>query len=38
VLQGFANHAYLSRFLFSALLGVAPYCVRGGIRVVSTEA
>src|SRR5829696_5199111 len=29
------NPAYLSRFRFSALLGVAPYCVPGGIRVVS---
>src|SRR5215211_6487030 len=26
---------YLSRFLFSGLLSVAPYCVPGGIRVVS---
>ncbi len=34
-LQGFANPVNLSRFLFSALLGVAPYCARGGIRVVS---
>jgi hypothetical protein len=33
--HGFANAAYLSRFLFSALLRVAPYCVPGGIRVVS---
>jgi hypothetical protein len=30
-----ANPAYLSRFLFSGLLRVAPYCVPGGIRVVS---
>src|SRR5918995_114054 len=37
-LQGYANPAYLSRFTFCALLGVAPYCVPGGIRLVSTEA
>ena len=30
-----AKPAYLSRFPFCALLGVAPYCVRGGVRVVS---
>src|SRR5215218_2745707 len=35
-LQGFANPTYLSRFLCSGLLRVAPYCVAGGIRVVST--
>ena len=34
-LQEFANPAFLGRFLFSALPGVAPYCARGGIRVVS---
>jgi hypothetical protein len=34
-LQGLANPAYLSGFLFSGLLRVAPYCVPGGIRVVS---
>jgi hypothetical protein len=33
--QGVANAAYLEGFLFSGLLGVAPYCVPGGIRVVS---
>jgi hypothetical protein len=39
-LQGFAelaNAAYLSRFLFSGLLRVAPYCAPGGIRVVSND-
>src|SRR5215213_3853683 len=30
-----ANPAYLGGFLCSALLRVAPYCVPGGIRVVS---
>jgi hypothetical protein len=34
-LQEVANPAYLSDFLFSGLLRVAPYCVPGGIRVVS---
>src|SRR5918995_2210613 len=34
-LHRLANPAYLSRFLFSALLRVALYCARGGIRVVS---
>jgi hypothetical protein len=34
-LQGFANAAYLSGFLCSGLLRVAPYCVPGGISVVS---
>jgi hypothetical protein len=34
-LQGFANPPYLCCFLFSGLLRVAPYCVPGGIRVVS---
>ena len=33
--QGIANPAYLGGFLFSCLLRVAPYCVPGGIRVVS---
>src|SRR5215218_2629376 len=33
--QGIALAAYLRRFFFSALLGVAPYCVPGGVRVVS---
>src|SRR5215208_1282734 len=33
--HGIANAAYLSGFLFSDLLLVAPYCVPGGIRVVS---
>ena len=37
-LQGFANPAYLEGFLFPGLPSVAPYCVPGGIRVVSTEA
>jgi hypothetical protein len=34
-LQEFANSVFLKAFLFSALLRVAPYCVPGGIRVVS---
>src|SRR5215208_3051859 len=33
--QGLANPAYLSRFPFSALPCVAPYCVPSGVRVVS---
>jgi hypothetical protein len=33
--QGCANPAYLEGFPFPALLRVAPYCVPGGIRVVS---
>src|SRR5829696_6690375 len=33
--QGIANTAYLEGFPFPALLRVAPYCVPGGIRVVS---
>ena len=33
-----AKPAYLSQFPFYALLGVAPYCVPGGIGVVSREA
>src|SRR5918994_2026771 len=36
--QGIANPAYLEGFLFHGLPSVAPYCVPGGIRVVSTEA
>jgi hypothetical protein len=35
-LQRFANPLYLRQFLFSALLCVAPYCVPGGVRVVSS--
>src|SRR5215216_2893475 len=34
-LQRLANTPYLRGFHFSALPPVAPYCVRGGIRVVS---
>ena len=34
--QRIAIAAYLEGFPFSALLRVAPYCVGGGIRVVST--
>ena len=34
-MQGVANPAYLEGFPFSGLLSVAPYCVPGGIRVVS---
>jgi hypothetical protein len=30
-----ANPPYLSGFLFSGMLRVAPYCVPGGVRVVS---
>jgi hypothetical protein len=30
-----ANLPFLGGFLFSGLLRVAPYCVRGGVRVVS---
>jgi hypothetical protein len=37
-LQGVANPLYLSRFLFCGLPCVAPYCVRGGLRVVSGRA
>jgi hypothetical protein len=33
-----ANSAYLGGFLFSGLLCVAPYCVPGGVRVVSIDA
>jgi hypothetical protein len=35
--QGDANPAYLEGFPFSTLLRVAPYCVPGGIRVVSNR-
>src|SRR5215218_1146145 len=35
--QGIANPAFLGGFLCSGLLRVAPYCVRSGIRVVSTS-
>jgi hypothetical protein len=28
---------YIEEFLFTALLSVAPYCVRGGIRLVSSS-
>jgi hypothetical protein len=34
-LHRFANPAYLGGFLCSGLLRVAPYCARGGVRVVS---
>jgi hypothetical protein len=34
-LHSLANPPYLSHFLFSGLLRVAPYCVPGGVRVVS---
>ena len=34
-LQAFAKPAYLSRFLFSVLLGIARHCARSGVRVVS---
>jgi hypothetical protein len=33
--QVVAESAFLGRFLFSGLQSVAPYCVRGGVRVVS---
>src|SRR5215212_9006227 len=36
-LQWLANAAYLEGFPFPALPCVAPYCVPGGIRVVSTS-
>ena len=36
-MQGFANPAYLRGFLFSALPSVAPYCIPGGVKVVSVE-
>ena len=35
---GLASPGYLSRFPFSGLLRVAPYCVPGGVRVVSMKA
>jgi hypothetical protein len=34
-LHGFANPAFLGNFSFSTLPHVAPYCVPGGVRVVS---
>src|SRR5215207_11017617 len=34
-MQGIANCAYLSGFLCSGLLSVAPYSAPGGVRVVS---
>ena len=34
-MQGLANALYLRAFLFSDLPLVAPYCVRGGVKVVS---
>jgi hypothetical protein len=34
-LQRVAKPAFLGRFLFFALPCVAPYCVRGGVKVVS---
>jgi hypothetical protein len=34
-LHGLANAPFLGDFLCSGLLSVAPYCVPGGIRVVS---
>ena len=37
-MQGIANATYLEGFRFSGLLRVAPYCVPGGIRVVSGRA
>jgi hypothetical protein len=33
-LHGLANPPYLSGFLVSGLLQVAPYCVPGGVKVV----
>jgi hypothetical protein len=36
-LHSLANPAYLSPFPFSALPSVAPYCIPGGVRVVSAE-
>ena len=35
-MQGAANAACLEGFLFPALSGVAPYCVPGGVKVVSS--
>src|SRR5918998_325899 len=37
-LQSLAYLAYLKGILFSGLLRVAPYCVPGGVEVVSIEA
>jgi hypothetical protein len=34
-LQEIANSAFLGGFLYSGLLCISPYCVRGGVRVVS---
>jgi hypothetical protein len=34
-LHRLANPAYISQFLFPGLLHIAPYCVPGGVRVVS---
>ena len=36
MLQAVAKPAYLSGFLFYAMPCVAPYCVPGGVRVVSS--
>src|SRR5215210_4339454 len=36
-LHNLANPAFLSRFLFCGLPSVAPYCVTGGVSVVSIE-
>jgi hypothetical protein len=36
-LHGLAKTAYLAGFLCSELQRVAPYCVPGGIRVVSKD-
>ena len=33
--QRLAKPVFLGHFLCSGLLGVAPYCVPGGVRVVS---
>ena len=38
VSTGLASPGYPSQFPFSALLRVAPYCVPGGIKVVSGRA
>ncbi len=35
-LHNLENPAYLSRFPFSGLPCIAPYCVPGGVRVVSS--
>ena len=34
-MQGIANAACLEGFLFPGLLRIAPYCVPGGVKVVS---